>query len=627
MIILRYMAVYFIVMLGSIFLADKFNKKVQNTIIIDLLLVVVCLYIFGILNLFNVGIKIVSIVSILLGIITIVKNIKRKTIKQLGEKIFSAGTIFFIIMFLIFIITTSRRSITHWDQFSYWSYATKDMYYTGKLAIQNSITIQYPPMPAILQVFFMRIIGEYSQGIEIFTTWILGISMLIPLFNKSNDKKIVNIAIGILCLCIPAVFSMVIFYESAYSDGLLGLFIGYISIVHFFEKDNKFKNLSLILSIIVVTIMKPTGFVISGIIVITFLIYEFMKNKRLEFIKLKQNIIIIILILIILLTYLSWNMYLKLNSINENNLVTITINEQKENKSIGYIINSLVTTILGINVDNYDAAQSNGSLITKIQNTIEIYTPIQISALGVICIYAVIFLLIYKYGKIESKEQNNKLKYMLISIFSGIILYILFLQVAYITKFSNSEMLNHDGFERYIGTYLLGILYIIVFIVLNIIKTKTLNNNLLYVILTAIIVMITPMNQLANATVTSGIYNINNESYLYASYEYSKNIKKNIEENSRILGICQKSEFNLINLMVRYYMYPIKYNVIDKIDNNTKSLENIIEEGKYEYVYITYLDVYLENIMHNYLENDEIKENTLYKVNNINGNIILERVS
>lgn len=625
MIILKYIFLYFIILVGSIFIADKLKDKAQNTIIVELMISMLGLYIFGILNILNIGIYLITLSNLVLGIITIIRYIKNKNIKQLRQMICTPGILFFTVIFFIFIIVTLNRTAIHWDQYSYWSYAAKDMYYSGKLNIQNDIGTQYPPVPTVLQVYFMKILGTYSQGIEIFTMWILSFSLLIPFFNKTNNKKICNIAISIIILCIPAIFSMLIFYESTYPDVLLGLFIGYISKMYFLEKNEKTKNFIIPLSFFIITLTKPTGFVIAGIIAITFLIYEIIKNKMnvIKLVKLKEIQKIIIYILIIILTCMSFNMYIKFvtNSNNKN------IVDKNNDSIVKYITNSIITTIFGTTQNDYNAAQSNGNLLYKLQKTTEITTPIYISALGVICIYIITSLYIYKYSKDDKNISKKDVKNIYISIFIGLILYIMFLQVAYITQFSAKEMINHDGFERYIGTYLVGILYFTIYVILEKFEDKNLKNNFSYVLLAVILFTITPIYQIANATVTSGIYNISNQSYLSKSYENAEYINKNIEPNAKVLGVCQKTDVErLENLIIRYYIYPINYKVMDKIDQSKGSMYDIIKN--YNYIYIVYSDSYLEYTTKQYLDEGEtIKENTLYKVNTENQTIKLEKIN
>ena len=79
MIILRYLLLYVIIISGAIFIADKFNKKLEKTIPLNLIIIIVTLYLFGICNLLYQGVIAIGTVNILLFVYTIIKNIKNKT--------------------------------------------------------------------------------------------------------------------------------------------------------------------------------------------------------------------------------------------------------------------------------------------------------------------------------------------------------------------------------------------------------------------------------------------------------------------------------------------------------------------------------------------------------------------
>ncbi len=172
------------------------------------------------------------------------------------------------------------------------------------------------------------------------------------------------------------------------------------------------------------------------------------------------------------------------------------------------VLKSILPTVLGTYTENLDIANSNGKLIEKLEQVIQISTPVKIDTEGLIIIYFIIALLYYRKSK---QEDKSYIKYVTISIFIGLVLYIISLQLAYITQFSVKEMFNHDGMERYIASYLLGILYIIVAFSLTEIQKH--NKTLPYIILTSIIILITPLTSVANATITSGIFNIHTSLY------------------------------------------------------------------------------------------------------------------
>ena len=374
-ILFGYIILYFVIGFASIFISHCVKEKTDKTIPIAIMAIILILYIFGIINLLYPGVIAICIISTILGVYTIVKNIKDNTIKDLKERIVTKGSLFFTIIFFVLAIVTLARELTNWDQFSYWSFAAKDMFYTNKMLLSTDIGMQYPPMPAILQYFFMKVIGEYFQGIEIFTVWIFSFSFLLPLFSRTNGKKLSTIVVCIVSICIPAIFSMLIFYESSYPDALLGIMIGYLSYIYFFEED-KLRILNIVFSLLIITLTKPIGIVISIILLITFLLDELLQDKD----KKKENIKkLIIYLCIIIAVYMSWIMYLNINSVRER----INVNEKNEIKTIAQ---SILTTIFGTCYDNNDAAKSNGRLLEKLYTVEEISTPVKISAGGLISV-------------------------------------------------------------------------------------------------------------------------------------------------------------------------------------------------------------------------------------------------
>ena len=216
--------------------------------------------------------------------------------------------------------------------------------------------------------------------------------------------------------------------------------------------------------------------------------------------------------------------------------------------------------------------------------------------------------MVFYYYKIK-KEKN--IRNIIISVFTGLILYILALQLAYITKFPTKEMLQHDGMERYIATYLLGILYFIVAVWLDVCKNK--NSNFYYILLASIIIAITPLNSVANASITSGIYNINTIIYCNIGRSRAEEILEELHENQKVLGVCQNESIRLINLMVRFYMYPANYKVANKIQE-TNSLKDIIAKEKYDYIYVISEDDYLKKELKDLYNIENIEKNKLYKL-------------
>lgn len=612
----RYLLLYFIIISGSIFIADKANKKIEKCIAPNIAIIILVLYIFGMFEMLKYGVWIISVINIFLGIYTIIKRWKDKDV--LKEKILTSGFIFFSITFFILMITTYSKNLVDYDHYFYRSFNTKVMYYTD--CISRGFQALYPPGVNLLEYFFMKILGMYVQGIEAFAVQMLGFSLLIPIFDRKENTKFINWVITILVICIPAILANLIFYESAYPDALLGLIIGYSMYILVTEENNKFKTFLVALILAVTTITKPAGFYITAIIIGMYLLIQLLNNKcnkkenMKRFFKSEELKTIVILILVVVFTFLSWKIFVKINS-KYNKGVRGTDAERVGESSINYTLKSILTTTFGYYEENHDSADSNNSLIPNIYASYATMAPTRITMYGVIAIIAISSIVIYKY---VIKEENKK-KYAnaVIALTVGLAIYIIFLQLSYILKFSTQEMLGHNGLNRYLPTYLLGMIYFIVAMAIkNMEESKTRKVN--YLLLLSIIIAFTNLQSIANVTITSGIDNIQSIEYCNNGRIPANKIDKKIEENAKIISISQNEKTNIFNWMIKYYLYPnhevIIYNNL-KEEAVIKIKERIINEN-IQYIYIVTPNEELNKAIKimDKTEESKLKENTLYKI-------------
>ena len=136
----------------------------------------------------------------------------------------------------------------------------------------------------------------------------------------------------------------------------------------------------------------------------------------------------------------------------------------------------------------------------------------------------------------------------------------------------------------------------------------------------------TPLQTLANASITSGIYNINTVEYTNNGRIPAQDINNKIEDNVRIVSISQDEDTNLYNLMLRYYLYPDHnvdvYNELNK--NEIGGLKNYIINAKIPYIFIYSTNSNLNSV----LNNDKLlKSETLYKTEIIEGKLNLIEVN
>ncbi len=617
-ILLRIILLYVIIVSGSVFVAYKSNKKIENCMAINFGLIILSLYIFGLFEWLKYGVWIVSILNIISGIYTIIKNWKNR--KQIKDKILTPGFAFFSIIFFILIIVSYNKNLVDYDHYFYRSFNTKVLYYTDSMS--RGYTALYPPAINLLEYFFMRIIGPYIQGIEAFAVQMLGFSFLIPIFDRKTKCKYMNLIVTLILICIPAILPNLIFYESAYPDALLGLIIGYIMYTLYIEEDNKFKMLSITIALMLITITKPAGFYISAIVIAMYLLIELLNSKCnkkeniLKFLKSKQLKNIIILVIAVVSIFTSWEIFTKVN--NKYNIGTRGENATRVDANpIEFIFRNILTTTFGYYEENHEAADSNNKLIPTIYSIYTTTAPVRLTAYGVIMVIILAGLLVYK--KVVIQENKNKFANYIIALTIGLVAYIMFLQLSYILKFSTEEMLGHNGLNRYLPTFLLGMIYFIIAITINNMDKKN-DRKINYIILLVIIISFTHIQSIANVSITSGISNINSIEYCNNGRISARKINEKIEDGARVITISQQDKTNIFNWMIKYYLYPEhKVDVYNQV--NEKQIESIKQkitksEENY-YIYFISIDEELNGLISEQFNNEtKLEEETLYKIEN-----------
>lgn len=604
-IIIGYIMLYFVIMLGSTFISYKTKKSLSSSISIDILTNIAVLYVFGLFNILLIGVITTSVISILLGIYALVKMNKTQR-----NTLVDFGTIFFSIVYFVLLITTYERISNIWDEFTCWSLFTKKMFITNIYE-----TDWYPPVPTIWQYYCCKLIGNYTQGIEMFGLYIFSFSLLLPLFNIKKEKSLIyNLALSAIIICLPGIFSETYFYEAPYVDAILGLLLGYIFVERIFNTKYTY---SLVVALFVLALTKGTGFYIAITTLICFFAYDAIKQIRnKEKIDKKKCISKIIIFLLILSSLASWNIYKNLNITRKDN-INIIYDSKLDATGIKRFITSFFTVSMKTTSSSLMADMIQDNLITMLIKGSLINSYIQLSIGGFTLLLAFGFVLLYK--------KNNKAKNVAIYTFGGLILYIGFLQLAYFTKFNMQEALTHNSFSRYMSSYYIAMLMTFIALVID---SKSDDYKRDITVLMIIILALTPLKDIANITINAGFYNYKMKKELSTIIEETNKLKQETPANSKIYVINQQLEDNKF----KYYMLP-ENNVEMGIyfgnnfaQNEKEQFENILY-NTYDYVYIRATDDYFNN---NYQElfNEKIEKKATYKVIKDNGkeNLKLERI-
>lgn len=620
----RYILLYLIIMLGSISISFIFKKSISQSVPIYFLFTFVFLYVFGVFNFLIIGLYTFIVLNIITDCIVLYKVMKDKKIKQFKELIMVPSSAVYTILFCLFAVSTRNAAFAVWDEFSFWSIATKNMYYSDSLYFNSDTTLfngGYPPCPTMLEYFFCKFLGKYSQGIELFAYQMFGFSLFLPFFKGKNKKNIASVlSITLSILFIPAIFVEGYFYSTIYADSILGILIGYLLYEVFTSKEDSFLLLTIFLSLFTITATKAMGVIISSILLlILFVNYMIdIKNKKINMNKFK---IIFLSVLAIIISFLSWKYYIKSSDVILNYGYTNTI----KYGSITDMIKNIYFTFIGSNEwinttfqtffsDFFDKAYYSNK-------------PFGMTASCWISIFMIIYILVYKFLIKDDEKKKYKKVFCLIAL--GAIIYIILLQVAYYTQFSPKEAMVHASMHRYVGTIFIAILMFIVGVIFNKI------NNKLFIIVPILLLPFTPISVISNATITSGVNNYNSQNNLSGVREFSSFVTNKVNSESKIFPVHQTQNKDSLLLQFRYFVTPYHVVMTDIFNDDEEyryakfnSKEELAKElyEKFDYVVVLNSDEYFIKNYGELFEGLKVIDWALYEVIKDNDKVMLKIV-
>lgn len=612
----RYLILYLLVMLGSASLSCLFNKKISQTLPLYFIISFVWLYIFGIFNILKIGLLLYIIINVLADIYTVFKLSKNK--KYLDENIFTSAFFVYTFLFALLSISTKMAAFAIWDEFSFWSIATKNMYYLDSLYITSKTTLMnngYPPCPTILQYFFCKILGNYSQGIELFTYLVFGFSLFMPFFKKDNSKNILfSLSILFSILFIPAIFVEGYFYKTIYADSILGILVGYLIFEVLTSDNDLFLYIIIILTLFTITLTKSIGIFVSLLVLFILVINElFKKSKKINIKK------YIIFFLAIAISILSWKFYIKFQN--------VVINYGYSNPIKSNSIIEMISNIYHMFIGTDHPINTTFSTFFKDFFDKAYYTslPFPMSGSMILSLFVISYYLVYKF-LIKDKE---KYKRYFILVFILAILYIAMIQVAYFLVFSEREAIIHASMQRYIGSIFISMLMVLIGIIYN---TET--KSKIYLFIPILLLPFTPISVITDSTITSGMSNYDNNVNLEGVKEFSEFVTSKTTENDKIFPVHQTQNKDSRLLQFRYFMTPRFVPMVDSFDDDYNynyikfNSKNAFEKelySNYDYVVVLNTNDYFND---NYgdLFDEKIEEWSLYKILKFNNKVTLKKV-
>lgn len=438
------------------------KRKLEEILPLSLMSCTLFVYIFGLFTNLRLGFYFLLII-LLVCLIYILIKLKNKILSFI-KSYFTLSVIIFIVVYIIVYVLNLNRTFYQWDEFSHWGPMVKEMFRLNTFYSVPDSTLyvhkNYPPIITLYETIWCFISNGYKEGYIYRSLQLLSFSMLFPILNQfSLKKRYYSIFNGIIIVLLMLFIFNAIpledanFYKTVYIDGVLAVMFAYGMYLIYVFDYSKFEWFRLIVTLSFLLLSKQMGIVFFLIIVSTLFIMNLLNNKLNNYkINHVNNILFLFTILIPYLFKLSWDIYIK----------QFNIDIQFSTSKIS--ISSLIGIINGTSGETYQQlAYSN--FINAIYTKPILTYPLELSYLHVLIIFSFIF------GCLTLLVRNSSLKKK-VALFgfimiSGSIAYAFVMMLLYIFNFGFYEGPILASYVRYLNTYWMACLVLILMIFIN----------------------------------------------------------------------------------------------------------------------------------------------------------------
>lgn len=578
-------------------LSIAFKKRIEETMPISIVSIVLIIFLAGLVNNLKIGAIIVQILTILQLIFILITILKKDKdgIKEVLRRILTPGLLIYTLLFILNVLINQGRIFEDYDEFNHWAVIIKNMFIYNTYGTNPETIVrfnEYPPFTAVFQYLFLAIQKVYREDTIIIAQNVLYLSIIIPITKKIKWNKS---ALRILTVTPLIVFMPMILYKNFFLnilvDGILGIMFAY-TIYSAYEEDSLiFKTLKILAGTIMLCLTKTSGLGLAVLALIVILIKIIIDRKK-DKTKFKTNIKSLIAICIIT-TIITSMWYIKVNNAEKRWDFSKYVNtEENQQNELGILKNFAISLIMRQD-------------ITTKQLTV----------------FAVIILLIGLQIYSIRKVKNNNFSYYAIAMLISIPIYLISLAITYMTIFENMEGTMLTCFDRYTSTILLAVLCFNAFALFDV-KAKF---SVEIIVVASIIIALMPIDNIYTQYVRGKNYikTSNTNRDIYTKIEKYKDI---LNVDDKILYMAgDKANIEYLKSMNEYVMMPVRIkNMISGNYESADKFEKAIERYDYVYIYRTNVDT-IDNIKECF-KDSKVQRDTLYKVENYNEKIWLEPV-
>ena len=612
-------------------ITQRFKFKQESSVTIVFLSLALLLYIAGLFNLMKFAVYLIYLFAII-SFVYIIYCIIKKKIKI--REIFTPGIIMYIFVIMIMAFIVKDTYYYEWDEFSHWGANLKAMveynvFWSNK--IYDGVHVVYTPIAGIIEYFFCKINGGFAEDVSYMAINTFIITLLLPIIKgqKHNLKSYIKLILfWFMFYCSIKLCNFQL--TSIYIDMLLGILFA-LGMVLAYRLDGKEDKINLILTLIMMPLLKDTGLLLLGIILMQLffnkVILKIIEERKITKQHFKIFGIIVLMLIIPLVFYGTWKIYCGVNG--------KVLDDRHDKNAISEIdIKEYIKGILLIDTDNSKYKDISNSFYDAL-NTTPVVGGLEstVTAVKLVAVLDITGIIIYLVNK--DKQDKKKIATILLALNIGFGLYCLLLLATFMFAFTETEGRALASYSRYMSTYFIAWIIITVGLALNS-KIK----NVILSLTIAIMLCLYPTSVISIVDITSrkNLSGIDDEIRTEANI-----IKENVELNDKVYIIYQNIGGGYEYHKLRYSISPIVTNLLYEwslgpkyyesdiwsLDLTKEEFEKKLIDEEFDYLFIAkidkqFVDIYESLINFDFNTNNyEELNNKLLKIERVNENEVI----
>ncbi len=540
----------------------------------------------------------------------------RKAINHFWHEGGNAFTCFYIFCFFI---NYNKRFIT-WDEFSHWGIFLKECIRLDSLYCMSPLWFahkDYVPAMTLFETLWCKLSFRYAEpdvyrGIQVFM-----FSMMMPMFERFNFKKLLQLGSVIIALMVPLLFKTndaFCFYHSIYCDVAVGIVFYWCMFEAYKEyEDLLYAFLALTIGISVLVISKMIAMALAPLVIGYFVVRSLIiSGKKINW---KKSFLILPVIVVPVALWTWFNAF-----------VTKYIGKMRGIQSYGGMKISSIKEVF------WESESSSIPYLKQVRDSFVdaiIHRDILIhgSYTFVIAFIAVAFFAMSIFVKNKNRKRTTALLGMWVLV-SGIY-YALLIYFLYATAFSEYEATRLASYERYMNSFVIAVLLLLIAVFYNSEIWKNHSKVIYYMLLSLTLLLVFQkgvFDQVMPGNVTR------DEEKLKAYTDGAQLIMNTTDENDSIYVVKRGDNGDFL-WHQRYYCNPRtigggsigpKVNEGDIWSNDIEVDEFVKSLKAYDYIYFRDLDeAFLEKYSAIFDNPSQLVNGQIYKIKDIDQKVKL----